>query len=68
MKKVAQINKNSNEIICIFDNLTIASDKTNIDESKIIECCNKQIKSIDNYIFRYVKTVKYNNYEMNIIL
>lgn len=68
MKKVAQMNKNGNEIIYIFDNVTIASEQTNIDESKIIECCNKQIKSIDNYIFRYVKTVKYNNYEMNIIL
>lgn len=51
-KKVAKIDKNTNEIICIYNSLAEAS-KGRL-KSNICHCCNEKIKTAYGYKWKYI--------------
>ena len=54
IRKVAQIDKNNNEIIKIWDSLTEASKEINIDVATIQNVCAKRRKTAGGFIWKYV--------------
>ena len=54
IRKVAQIDKNSNEIIKIWDSLTEASKEINIDVATIQNVCAQRKRTAGGFIWKYV--------------
>lgn len=54
---VAQINKNTNNIINVFHGIKIAEESTNIAHQSISKCCKGNLKSAGGYIWKYLKDV-----------
>ena len=53
-KKVAQINKDTNKIICKFDSINSAHRKTNINKSGISLVCNGKRKLAGNFKWKFI--------------
>ena len=54
IRKVAQVNKNNNEVIKIWDSITEASKGINISVATIQNVCAKRKKTAGGYIWEYV--------------
>ena len=52
-KKVIQINKDTKEIIKIYNSIKEASKELKIDSSSISKCCKGKRKTAGNYIWKY---------------
>ena len=52
-KKVIQINKDTKEIIKIYNSITEASKELKINDSNISKCCRGKYKTAGNYIWKY---------------
>ena len=50
-KKVIQIDKNTNEIIMVYDTITEAKQKTGV--NNISNVCNNKSKSAGGFIWKY---------------
>jgi len=56
-KKVAKIDKKTNEIICIYESLAEAGKKENVLKSNIGHCCKGKLKTAYGYKWRYIEEV-----------
>ena len=54
-KPVAQIDRKTNEIICIFVGVRNASRMTSISNASISECCRGKRKSAGGYIWKFIE-------------
>ena len=52
-KKVAQISKDNNNILNIFDSIQSAERITNVAHSNILKCCKGERDSAGGYIWKY---------------
>ena len=52
-KKVIQINKDTKEIIKIYNSITEASEELKINNSNITNCCRGKLKTCGGYIWKY---------------
>ena len=52
-KKVIQINKDTKEIIKIYNSITEVSKELKIDDSNISKCCKGKYKTCGGYIWKY---------------
>lgn len=53
-KKVGQYNKNTNELIAIYNSIKDAALSVSVDRSCISRCCSGKKKSSRGYIWRYI--------------
>ena len=56
-KKVAKIDKNTNEVICIYNSIAEAGNKNKTKKSNIGSCCNGKRKTAYGYKWEFVKEV-----------
>ena len=54
LKKVVQIDRYKLEIINSFNSMSEASKNTGVNVNSIRLCCNKELKTAGNYIWRYI--------------
>lgn len=52
-KKIVQLNKDTNELIEIYDSMTIAKEKYGFDAGNISKCCNGKLKTYRGFIWMF---------------
>lgn len=57
-RAIVQLNKNTGDLIKIWDYIKQASDELKINRNKISSCCRGKIEFVDNFIFKYLEDYK----------